>query len=433
MRRVLEFRWQRSILRRASGLLLLLLPGFALNYALLLGASRMLDVESFGIFYTAISIVNLFFMPAVIVGSFFVYDVAAAASAGGTQEALQLYRRNLRLTVKWGLGLTVVLVTGFGALSVVANTNALPLFAMILITTYSSYFIECLRSCLQGIQRFRRLGVVGLSWMAGRFALGLAGIYVLGTAWGGMAGVGLAGILVFLFAHQALARENASKGPVPAMDQGAAKRLLVFVVSYGVFPVAAYLDILLAYFVLPSASLGAYTASSVLPKALILAAAPIVQVMFPVLIADRAKSENHGLSLSKGLLFTGCFTVFAVVSLVILDDLTCGGSIGIKNCMSDLLFYLGVSSIALCLIRVLVLHNLAAGNYWHSLLLVVPGTSLLAVTLLSPQEPGLLAYNYMIFCIVALAGYAIASLEIRELLLPTIARVRGRLFGLTRG
>lgn len=393
----------------------------------------MLEVESFGIFYTAISIVNLFFMPAVIVGSFFVYDVAAAVANGGTQEALQIYRRNLGLTAKWGLVLSLLLIAGLTTLFVASHASAWLLFIAIVVTTYSSYFVECLRSCLQGLQRFGRLGVVGLSWMAGRFVLGLAGIYVVGTAWGGMAGVALAGVLVFLFAHRTLARENRSVAPAPVMDRSTTNRLLVFVVSYGIFPVAAYLDILLAYFVLPSASLGAYTASSVLPKALILAAAPIVQVMFPVLIADRAKSKNHGFSMSKGLLFTACFTIFGVVFLVLFDDLTCGGSIGIKNCLSGLLFNLGVSSVALCLIRVLILHKLAADLYWHSLLMLVPGAGFLVITLQTPQTPDVLAFNYAMFCVVALIGYGLVSLNVRDSLLPAVLRARACLFKVTRG
>ncbi len=393
----------------------------------------MLEAESFGIFYTSISVVNLFFMPAVIVGSFFVYDVAAAAAAGGAQEALQIYRRNLRLTARWGFVLTLILVAGLVALSVVGEAGAWALFVMIVITTYSSYFVECLRSCLQGIQRFRRLGTVGLLWMAGRFVLGLGGIYIVGTAWGGMAGVALAGILVFLFAHRALARANPSRAPAPVMDRDTSGRLLKFVASYGVYPVAAYLDILIAYFVLPSETLGAYTASSVLPKALLLAAAPIVQVMFPVLISDRAKSENHGLSLSKGLLFTGGFTISGVVFFVVLDDLTCGGSIGIRNCASDLLFSLGVSSIALCLIRVLVLHKLAAGLYWHSVLLLVPAGWFVVTTLLTPQVPGVLAFNYAIFSVTALVGYGLASLEFRTFLFPVMLRLWARMARGSRG
>ncbi len=412
LQHLLRLNWHRSILRRASGLLLLLLPGFVLNYALVLGASRMLEVDSFGIFYTSISIVNLFFMPAVIVGTFFVYDVAQAAARGGAAEAFGTYRRQLVLTARWGLVLSVVLIAAFSGVSVASGTTAWLLFAIIVITTYSSYFVECLRSYLQGTQRFSRLGAIGLSWMAGRFLLGLIGIYAAGTAWGGMAGVAMAGILVFVFANRTLFNEHPGQAIAPVLDRETIRRLLVFVASYGVFPIAAYLDILLAYFVLPGDSLGAYAAASVLPKAFILAAAPIVQVMFPVLISDRVEARGRRGSVAKGLLFTMFFAGAAVTALVLLDDLVCGGSVGVKNCLDDLLLPLGLSSAALCVIRVLVLHKLAEGLYRQSLLLLlVPALAFTVVTMYSPQTPEILAVNFCIFCGATLVIYCLSSIR----------------------
>lgn len=414
-------------------MLLLLLPGFALNYGLVLGASHLLEIGPFGIFYTAISIVNLFSMPAVIVGSFFVYDIATAAASGGPHEVMQVYRRNMRLTARWGLVLALVLISGFAAFFLMTHASAWPVFIAIVVTTYASYFIECLRSCLQGTQKFGRLGRLGLSWMAGRFTLGLIGIYVAGTAWGGMAGVALSGILAFLFAHRALCREMPSSAPAPEMDRATVRRLFVFVASYGIYPAVAYLDILLAYFVLPSDAMGAYTASSVLPKALILVAAPIIQVMFPVLVTSHVKSEDLQLSFSKGLLFTAGFTISGVIGLILFDDLTCGGSIGVKNCLDSLLLPLGVSSIALCLIRVLVLHELAARNYWHSLLLLVPAIAFLALTLKTPQSPEVLAINYAVFCSVTLLAYGLAGLKFRTWISTFILHARAQLLRATRG
>lgn len=423
MVRLLKLNWQKSILRRASVLLLFLLPGFLLNYVLILGASHMLALGDFGIFYTAIAIVNLVSMPAVIVGCFFVLDVAEAGAGSGAAAAYGIHRRHLGLTARWGLYLSGLLAVGFAAVFFVFPVTAWPLFAMVVITIYSSCFVECQRSCLQGMQRFARLGAVGFSWMAGRCLLGLAGIYAIGTAWGGMAGVALAGIAVFVFAEWALSREYPAAPPAPAMDRATTRRLLTFVASYGLYPVAVYLDILLGYVVLPGEALGAYSASAVLPKALILVAAPIVQVMFPVLVTDRARSESRRLSTSKGLVFTAVFTAAAVAGLLTFDDLVCGGPIGVKNCVSGLLLPLGMSSIALCLIRVLVLRKLAEGYYWQSLLLLVPGAGFIAASLQGPQSPESLAFNYALLTWLSLLGYALASLRPG----PLIASLRARL------
>lgn len=424
MRQLLKMNWQKSILRRASMLLMFLLPGFLLNYVLVLGASRMLELGAFGVFYTAISIVNLFFMPAVIVGCFFVLDVAEAEARGGPEAAYGIYRRHLVLTARWGFYLSCLLAAGFAAAFVALPVTAWPLFVMVVLTAYSSYFVECQRSCLQGMQRFGRLGAMGLSWMGGRCLLGLAGIYLVGTAWGGMAGVAIAGILVFAVGQWVLSGEYATVPKAPPMDRSTRRRLLVFITSYGIYPIAVYLDILLGYVVLPADALGAYSASSVLPKALILAAAPIVQVMFPVLIADRAKSESRLPSTSKGLLFTAVFTAVAVVALLAFDDLVCGGRIGVRNCMSGLLLPLGLSSIALCLIRVLVLRKLAEGYYWQSLLLLVPGAGFVVAALQGPQTPESLAFNYALLTWLALIGYGLASIRPAILLSSLRARLK---------
>ena len=126
--RLLRVNWQSSVLRRACVLLLLVIPGFILNYGLLLGASRLLQADAFGIFYTGISISNLFFMPAVIIGSFFVFQVAEAAAEGGDEAALRVYRRHLAMTAKWGLGLSLLLVTAFSLFSLAFQATAWLLF-----------------------------------------------------------------------------------------------------------------------------------------------------------------------------------------------------------------------------------------------------------------------------------------------------------------
>lgn len=401
----------RSVIRRAILLMGIMLPGFLLNYMLIFGASRILSLDVFGVFYTAISIINVLFAPAVIVGHYFARAITERMTLGGEASAVALFRGIVRLVSTWGGAATVALTVIFLLSAQLLGAEAIFLVVAIGVALYSSYLVEASRSGFHGLQRFATLGVAGLVWMASRFVFGLAGIALAKTAWAGIAGIALAGFTTFAVFYRLLVRGRDANFEQPTVDRNHARRLPLFLASSGLYALISYMDVILAYLLLDGDGLGVYSASSVLPKAIILLAAPIIQVLFSVMVQDATTSSLQGFNFAKGFGLTLAFSTVCAAGLMLLDGIFCGQQLGIRSCDSGLLSPLAVSAIPLCLLRVLVYYQLAKGRDWHPLLLILPSGLFAGIALAEPATSADLAISYVIFGGMTLAVYAVACVD----------------------
>jgi O-antigen/teichoic acid export membrane protein len=291
------FSIERSIVRRGFVLLALVLPGHVLNYA-------------FGIFYAAISIINVLFAPSLILSLFLARHFARLKAHAGPGTAAQAFRQAFRLIARWGL---LALFLGLAALSVIGSlvgVESFVLIALIVLITYTAYVTDVVRAAFQGLQLFVLLGLMGLAWMALRFA-GLVGILVSGL------------VVCAIFYHVVLRRRDA-KPSAEAAFPIEVRKLVQFALSFGIFSIIINLDVVVGYLVMERASFGVYAASSVLPKAIILLSLPVGQVLFPVLADEESVGRVRSTSAAKGLGFT--FFVSGVGSVILLAfaDVFCG-------------------------------------------------------------------------------------------------------------
>ena len=322
LRRLAGGEWHQSVLRRGAVLLGFTLPAAFLNLGLTYSASRILLPQGFGIFYTAVTAVNILFAPSVVLNLFFSRFVADLAARHGPKRADMTLWHISRFIGKW-LGLFSLLgFVGILLLGLVSAKFSKPTAVLIILIVYTSYLGETGRIVLQGTHRFIRLGAYTLVWMMIRFGLGLAGLWLFQTVWGGLAGIALSAPIVFLLAFGAPRRVDGAEFS-KALN---IKALGPFALGYGLFAALAHLDILVAYLTMPRIDLGVYSASSVLPKGLLMVSLPIVQLAFPMMVGRHAAVLQSTSVFLKGLLLTFALTAFGAGAVMAVNDPVCRGS-----------------------------------------------------------------------------------------------------------
>jgi hypothetical protein len=401
----------RSVLRRGLILVALVLPGYVLNYALLIGATHLLETAAFGIFYTAISTINVLFAPSVILALFVSRHVAQIRASGDTDAAIAAFRGLFRTVAHWGAVCAALALAALALAGSLIGVESLVLIVLIIAATYTAYLADAVRAAFQGLQRFVVLGLMGLSWMAVRFALGILGLVLVARPWAGLTGVLVAGVLACGAFFRLVVRGRAARPESAPAFPVQARKLVQFAASFGLFSALVYLDVLLGYFFLERDALGIYAASSVLPKAIIVLSMPVGQVLFPVLISEESRDRVRPMSVAKGLVLTLFVSGAGTGLLVALSDLFCSGTYGVKLCDPGLMTLLALSAVPICLLRVFVMLQLAREVDLHPLLLAIPLAAYVAY-LLGPGDYGVHAFAeaYVTFAWATLGFYALACL-----------------------
>ena len=360
-----------SVIRRAVALLCFTLPATLLNLGLSYSASRILDPSSFGIFYAAITGINVLFAPAVIANLYFSRYVATLTAHQGVGHADDSLRFVFNTLAKWIGVLLLAALTLVVLLSLSGRHFALPLAILVLLIVYTSYLAEAGRIVLQGVHRFMRLGAYTLSWMVARFVLGLAGLYIFGTVWGGLTGVLLSAPIVFamFFGLPAvgLGREVASDPKTARLGE-----IMPLAIGYTIFAATAHADIAVAYLRLPPIELGVYSASSVLPKGLLMATLPILQLAFPMMVGRQVASLPGRIVITKGLVLTLLLSSVGAAMIMVLSGPVCTGNLGFKACDATTMAFGLIAIIAFSVIRFLVSVDFSAKRDWIPSTMIVP-------------------------------------------------------------
>jgi hypothetical protein len=132
------------------------------------------------------------------------------------------------------------------------------------------------------------------------------------------------------------------------------------------------MDILVAYFYLTSTALGAYSASSVLPKAVVVVIAPLLQMLFPVIVGQGVADRKIKLLMGKIFGVTILIGGSACTLILITGDWTCGSTFGIKFCEISVLEILLVSVMPIVLLRTIIIVQFARGSDLMPLWLAPP-------------------------------------------------------------
>ena len=415
---------ESSIVRRTVVLCAFVAPGLLLNFGLNLVASHLLELATFGVFYVSITMVAAFSAPVAVLTFFVSREIVLFLDTGPRAEAyayaLSLLKSSALVVAALFAGALVVLLT----LGEFFDVSATIVVWMIAFNVLAASAVDISRGVVQGFRSIVGLGGFSFGWMALRFALGVGGIYWLGTAWGGLAGTAVAGLLAFGGFSVWLVR---SAGPVSATTRPTAWLARVYgtwplVIGYALTMLVGFADVLVAFIVLERAGVAVYAANSVLPKTLLAASFPVLQVMFPLAIATHIRNEVASRQLLRGVLATLAICIAGGATIYVLRGGLCGGGFGVQNCRGDALPYLLAGTLFACLFRVVTLNALARGRNAMVLLLVPVTVAAAGFAFFNVNSADELAINYLMLtvgvCAAALMltmfGHAVSNEEMRD-------------------
>jgi O-antigen/teichoic acid export membrane protein len=360
-----------SVVRQSALLSALILPGHMLNFLFLILAGRILGTTDFGIFYTALSITNILIAPAIILNLFFAKNITLASVSTGIDGGVQEFRQYVGFSSKFGGILCAVSMACMIVIGCFTGAESTFLMMFIAVSVYAIYMTETTRAAFQGLKRFVSLGMTTLSWTTLRFILGLAGLYFIGSAWAGLAGILAAAIIIFLSCNHILMESSTEKFKA-RYNKGLyeSRDMLLFCSSYGLLICMIYLDNMLAYMGLDRIDLGQYSSACVLGKSIVLFTTPIVQVFFPLIIEQNKQQEIETLTILKTVLTTILLSGFAVLVICLFSNFIGTTVLGLKEFNPGVIKAVAVSSIPLCLLRIVFLVQLSRGLNQFSFFLV---------------------------------------------------------------
>lgn len=193
--------------------------------------------------------------------------------------------------------------------------------------------------------------------------------------------------------------------------------------SYGGFIAISYLDILLGYIILAPEALGRYAATAILPKGILIATTPVLQVLFPVVLRSEAVPGRKLLLVLKALAFTILLVGMAVLLLHAGTLWVCGGWIGLRLCQSTLFGPIAWSILPLCLLRVVVVAQFARGRDLHPLWLIPFAGLFVMLSLIEPVTSERLASGFLVFSWLILLVYTGASIPYNRRLRVMVGEV----------
>jgi O-antigen/teichoic acid export membrane protein len=418
---------RHSIIRRSLILTTFYISGHGFYYLLLLIANAMLDPTGFGRLYTGWAVLNVLVAPISIIALLLSSYFAETNSSKGPAFVSRMLARIAAIALPWTAVTVLLLEVLFYLGGRLIGVDSLALILVLPLTAGSFLGVEILRASLQGTLRFVAYGASWFLWCVAQCAVGAAGLLLTRSPWGCFAGMLVANLLTLGGLCWAVAGGGAAAAAAPAATEDTPKlalyslrRALAFCSAFVGFVLFNNADIFLAYLILSPADLGIYTASSVLPKAIVTATQPVVQIILPVVISIQGEGEDTSQAVMKAIFAAFALGAAAFVVLWAGSDLACGAPHGIRFCTSPLMLLLAAAAVPLSVIRTLVTADVAHGRYWLPhlpfLALVVFAAAMTLTKLSGPAENLHLAMTYLYSCWGLLAVWAVMGI------------FRGRLF-----
>jgi O-antigen/teichoic acid export membrane protein len=417
---------RHSIIRRSLVLTTFYIAGHGFYYLLLLIANAMLDPTGFGRLYTGWAVLNVLVAPISIIALLLSSYFAETNAAKGPAFVSRMLARIAAIALPWTAATVLLLEVLFYLGGRLIGVDSLALILVLPLTAVSFLGVEIVRASLQGTLRFVAYGASWFLWCVAQCAVGAVGLLLTRSPWGCFAGMLVANLLTLAGLWWVVAGGDGPAAP-DATDEGpklasySLRRALAFCSAFVGFVLFNNADIFVAYLILSPADLGIYTASSVLPKAIVTATQPVVQIILPVVISIQGEGEDTSQAVMKAIFAAFVLGAAAFVVLWAGSDLACGSAHGIRFCTSPLMLLLAAAAVPLSVIRTLVTADVAHGRYWLPhlpfLALVIFAAAMTLTMVSGPAENLHLATTYLYSCWGLLAVWAVAGI------------FRGRLFG----
>jgi O-antigen/teichoic acid export membrane protein len=409
---------RHSIIRRSLVLTTFYISGHGFYYLLLLIANAMLDPTGFGRLYTGWAVLNVLVAPISIIALLLSGYFAETNASKGPTFVSRMLARIAAIALPWTAVTVLVLEVLFYLGGRLIGVDSLALILVLPLTAVSFLGVEIVRASLQGTLRFVAYGASWFLWCVAQCAVGAAGLLLTRSPWGCFAGMLVANLLTLGGLCWAVAGGGPAAPDVtddsPKLAPYSLRRAPAFCSAFVGFVLFNNADIFLAYLILSPADLGIYTASSVLPKAIVTATQPVVQIILPVVISIQGEGEDTSPAVLKAIFAAFALGAAAFVVLWIGSDLACGAPHGIRFCTSPLMLLLAAAAVPLSVIRTLVTADVAHGRYWLPHLpfvaLAVFAAAMTLTKASGPAENLHLATTYLYSCWGLLAVWATAGI-----------------------
>ena len=413
---------RHSIIRRSLVLTTFYIAGHGFYYLLLLIANAMLDPTGFGRLYTGWAVLNVLVAPISIIALLLSSYFAQANASKGPAFVSVMLARIAAIALPWTAATVLVLELLFYLGGRLIGVDSLALILVLPLTAVSFLGVEIVRASLQGTLRFVAYGASWFLWCVAQCTVGAIGLLLTWSPWGCFAGMLVANLLTLgglcwaVIGGGAAAPDVTDDSPklAPTLAAYSLRRALAFCSAFVGFVLFNNADIFLAYLILSPADLGIYTASSVLPKAIVTATQPVVQIILPVVIAIQGEGKDTSHAVMKAIFAAFALGAAAFVVLWAGADLACGSSHGIRFCTSPLMLLLAAAAVPLSVIRTLVTADVAHGRYWLPhlpfLALAAFAAAMTLTKVSGPAENLHLAMTYLWSCWGLLAVWAAAGI-----------------------
>jgi len=315
----------------------------------------------------------------------------------GVKAGPEQIRLVTRLLLRWCLRASPAFLAVGGLFATAApwlGPQSWPVILLIPITALAITATEILRVALQSMLLFLRAGALWITSTASQCLFSLIALATFATVWAGVAGI-LVGsafaTIIFLpwITDVASERHTVATNMLPRLKEEAP-----LVVSYSLFVLLANVDVLLGYLVLPRSELNIYAASAFLPKALVTATFAVAQVLVPVVTQQRTSGFPFRRSIAKGIAVTSVLAVMGFCVLWFAAPLIQRTAFAVHGLNVELMGILAVAAVALSVLRILVVIEVALQRCLIGLA-QAPAVILLALlTLLSQVDPRKLALFY---------------------------------------
>ena len=280
--------------------------GSALNYLYQLFMGRMLGPEQYGVFGALISLTYIFTVPAQTIQVSTMKSVSKLQAIGRAEDIGFFIRHMLkRVSLAGLLGMVAV----FAASGLIANFLRIPSVVPVFVLGIAFFFQlfgPAFSGSLQGLQRFVRLGIGGITGAGGKLIFGVA-LVSLGFGVGGALAGLVIGALVSIILGVYFLRDILATSP--------ANEEIRRISSYSAYTFMAFLFIALFYNIdvilvkrfFDPAQAGYYVAASTLARAIFFGSVAIAGAMFPKVSASHEKGNGAvaGRILKDALLYTG--------------------------------------------------------------------------------------------------------------------------------
>jgi O-antigen/teichoic acid export membrane protein len=412
---------RHSVIRRSLYTGVFFVAGHAFYYLLVITANGRLDPAGFGRFYLGWAILNVLVAPGGVLALALSGHFADAYRLGGAKGTAAALRRAATTLLPWALALAfaaeAILMLGGKAL----GADSFIMIALLPLTALASVAVDTVRATFLGMLRFVLYGASWLLWCFGQLGLGAAGLLIFRAAWAVFLGMLTANCITLAILLAAVWRMRGTDLRTGAQHD--AKRralaqsfraLLPLCAALGGFVLLSNADVLIAYIKLSAAELGTYSASAVLPKAIVTATHAISLVILPVATHIRAESVSVRPALAKAMGLTFALAALGALALWLVRGEACGGRFGIKFCDPALLLWLAVAAIAVSVARTAIIADVLGGRRWRPQLPVAAAALFAAATWLGAPDGMRLAIFYAVLCWLLLGALALAKLAERR-------------------